>query len=55
MDVDNLLAGHRIDEELTKALNACDVLVVSTFRTGWIGRWSGTSTPARSSRHNHSF
>jgi len=51
MDVDNLLAGHWIEEELTKVLNACDVLVVSTFRTGGIGRWSGTSTPARSSRH----
>ena len=27
MDVDNLLVGQRFDVELTKALNACDVLI----------------------------
>lgn len=35
MDVDNLLAGQRFDEELAKALSACDVLI-AVMGTRWM-------------------
>lgn len=36
MDVDNLLAGQRFDEELAKALSACDVLI-AVMGSRWMG------------------
>ena len=36
MDVDNLLAGQRFDEELAKALSACDILI-AIIGPRWMG------------------
>ena len=46
MDVDNLLAGQKFDDELAKALSACDVLV-SIIGVKWSGILSTRTTEAQ--------
>lgn len=46
MDVDNLLAGQKFDDELAKALSACDVLV-SIIGVKWSGILSARTAEAQ--------